>query len=114
MLPIEILEDRRMLSIDISTWLPTGSSPVLTPTPVVALNRAVAVAEVYGPRAALALLTALERDLERYHLYHAVRGDLLARSGARAEAAAAYDAAIALATNACERAALGRRRVAAG
>ncbi|MFL5860080.1 MAG: RNA polymerase sigma factor [Solirubrobacteraceae bacterium] len=87
---------------------------VLAPTPVVALNRAVAVAEVYGPRAALALLTALERDLERYHLYHAVRGDLLARSGARAEAAAAYDAAIALATNACERAALGRRRVAAG
>ncbi len=80
----------------------------LAPTPVVALNRAVAVAEVHGPRAALPLLSGL--DLERYHLYHAIRGDLLARAGDGAAAAAAYDAAIALTENDAERAALRRRR----
>ncbi|MFL5862248.1 MAG: RNA polymerase sigma factor [Solirubrobacteraceae bacterium] len=85
----------------------------LTATPVIALNRAVAVAEVHGPEAALSLLSGLDRDLARYHVYHAVRGDLLARAGERAAALAAYDTAIALARNETERAALHRRRVAA-
>ena len=79
----------------------------LAPTPVVALNRAVAVAEIHGPQAALALLSGLE--LERYYLYHAVCGDLLARAGDEVAAAAAYDAAIALTDNDAERAALRRR-----
>ena len=80
----------------------------LSPTPVVALNRAVVVAEVHGPEAALALLSGL--DLERYHLYHAIRGDLLARAGDDLGAAAAYDAAIARAGNDAERAELRLRR----
>jgi RNA polymerase sigma-70 factor, ECF subfamily len=81
----------------------------LAPSPVVALNRAVAVAEVEGPAAALALVDGLE--LEGYHLFHAVRADLLRRLGRAAEAALAYDAAIARAENAAERAFLeGRRR----
>jgi RNA polymerase sigma-70 factor (ECF subfamily) len=65
----------------------------VAPGPVVALNRAVAVAEVQGPAAALALLDRL--DLDAYHLLHAVRADLLRRLGRHAEAAAAYDSAIA-------------------
>ena len=54
------------------------------PSPIVALNRAVAVAEVDGPRAALALVDAL--DLDTYHLFHAIRADLLRRLGRSAEA----------------------------
>jgi RNA polymerase sigma-70 factor (ECF subfamily) len=80
----------------------------LAPSPVVALNRAVAVAEVHGPAAALALVDDL--DLPRSHLLPAVRADLLRRLGRDAEAAAAYDAAIALAGTAVERAFLERRR----
>ncbi len=80
----------------------------LAPSPVVALNRAVAVAEVHGPAAALALVDAL--DLPQSHLLPAVRADLLRRLGRDAEAAAAYDAAIALAGTAVERAFLERRR----
>ncbi|SNS59087.1 RNA polymerase, sigma subunit, ECF family [Geodermatophilus saharensis] len=80
----------------------------LAPSPVVALNRAVAVAEVDGPAAGLALVDAL--DLPRHHLLPAVRADLLRRLGRDAEAAAAYGAAIALAGNATERAFLERRR----
>ena len=80
----------------------------LTPSPVVALNRAVAVAEVDGPAAALALVDAL--DLPRSHLLPAVRADLLRRLGRDAEAAEAYDDALALAGNARERAFLERRR----
>jgi len=80
----------------------------LDPSPVVALNRAVAVAEVDGPGPALALVDAL--DLPGYHLYHAIRADLLRRLGRRDEAAAAYDAAIGLAGNAAERAFLRRRQ----
>jgi RNA polymerase sigma-70 factor (ECF subfamily) len=80
----------------------------LGPSPVVALNRAVAVAEVDGPAAALALVDAL--DLGGFHLFHAIRADLLRRLGRRAEAASAYDAAIELAANAAERAFLQRRR----
>ncbi|HKQ01768.1 MAG TPA: RNA polymerase sigma factor [Actinomycetes bacterium] len=81
----------------------------LTPTPVVALNRAVAVAEVEGPAAALALVDGL--DLDGWHLFHAIRADLLRRLGRDGGAALAYDAAIALAHNTAERAFLeGRRR----
>ncbi|ALG12553.1 RNA polymerase sigma factor [Kibdelosporangium phytohabitans] len=72
-----------------------------TPTPVVALNRAVAVAEVDGPAAALALVDEL--DLTRLHLFHAIRADLLGRLGRAEEAAAAYDAAIDRTGNAAER-----------
>ena len=73
----------------------------ISPTPVVALNRAVAVAEVHGP--ALALATLEDLDLDGYHLFHATRADLLRRLGRTAEAAIAYDAALALVTNAAER-----------
>jgi RNA polymerase sigma-70 factor, ECF subfamily len=72
-----------------------------TPTPIVALNRAVAVAEVDGPSAALVLIDAL--SLSEYHLFHAVRADLLRRLGRLGEAAEAYDAAITRCTNAIER-----------
>ena len=65
----------------------------VAPSPVVALNRAVAVAELDGPAAALALVDAL--GLDRYYLFHAIRADLLRRLGRRAEADAAYEAAIA-------------------
>ena len=74
----------------------------LAPSPVVALNRAVAVAEVDGPAAALALVDGL--DLDGYHLFHAIRADLLRRLGRPAEAAAAYEVAIARSENAFERA----------
>jgi RNA polymerase sigma-70 factor (ECF subfamily) len=80
------------------------------PTPVVALNRAVAVAEVDGAAAGLALVDEL--DLPRHQLFHAVRADLLRRLGRAAEATAAYDAAIALTANEPERAFLRRRRAA--
>jgi RNA polymerase sigma-70 factor, ECF subfamily len=74
----------------------------VAPTPVVALNRAVAVAEVRGPEAALALVEAL--DLGEYHVYHAIRAGLLDRLGRFAEAAAAYEAAAARTGNAAEQA----------
>jgi RNA polymerase sigma-70 factor, ECF subfamily len=79
-----------------------------TPSPVVALNRAVALAEVEGPEAALILVDDL--DLGDYGLFHAIRADLLRRLGRTAEAARAYDAAIARTENAAERAFLERRR----
>jgi len=80
----------------------------MTPTPVVALNRAVAVAEVEGPAAALALVDALH--LDDYHLFHAIRADLLRRLGRNDEAALAYAAAIDLTDNAPEREFLRRSR----
>jgi RNA polymerase sigma-70 factor (ECF subfamily) len=80
----------------------------IAPTPVAALNRAVALAEVEGPQAALDQVESL--DLERYHLFHAVRADLLTRLGRTAEARDAYDAALALTTNDAERELLLRRR----
>ena len=80
----------------------------LSPTPVVALNRAVAVAEVDGAALALGLVDAL--DLNDYHLFHAIRADLLSRLGRDVEAAQAYDAAIAAATNSAERVFLERTR----
>jgi RNA polymerase sigma-70 factor, ECF subfamily len=73
----------------------------LSPSPVVALNRAVAVAEVSGPAAALDLVDAL--DIRGHHLFHAIRADLLRRLGRDAEASLAYQAAIALTDNAAER-----------
>jgi RNA polymerase sigma-70 factor (ECF subfamily) len=78
------------------------------PTPVVALHRAVAVAEVDGPAVALDLVDELE--LHRYHLFHAIRADLLRRLGRDAEAVRAYDEAIAGTENAAERDHLRRRR----
>ena len=73
----------------------------VAPGPVVALNRAVAVAEVEGPEAALAILDAL--DLDGYHLFHAIRADLLRRAGRKDEAAMAYAAAVARTDNARQR-----------
>ncbi len=81
----------------------------MQPSPVVALNRAIAVAMVDGPRPALALLDALDDDLDRYHLLHAARADLLRRLGAPAEAAKSYARALELVTNDAERRFLERR-----
>jgi RNA polymerase sigma-70 factor (ECF subfamily) len=80
----------------------------IAPTPVAALNRAVAVAETQGPEAALTLVDAL--DLDGYHVYHAVRAALLRRAGRDAEAADAYDQAAAHTSNAAEQAYLRRAR----
>ncbi len=80
---------------------------VIAPGPVVVLNRAVAVAEVEGPGAALTLVDRL--DLHDYYLFHAIRADLLRRLGRDGEAALAYEAAIARAGNAAERDFLERR-----
>jgi RNA polymerase sigma-70 factor (ECF subfamily) len=80
----------------------------LAPSPVVALNRAVAVAEVDGPAVALAIVDGL--GLEDYHLYHSVRADLLRRLGRDREARHAYDAAIARCGNTAERRFLEDRR----
>ncbi len=80
----------------------------LAPGPVVAINRAVAVAEVDGPDAALALVDAL--DLPSYEVLHAVRADLLRRLGRSDEALRAYGRAIELSGNPAERAFLERRR----
>jgi RNA polymerase sigma-70 factor (ECF subfamily) len=77
---------------------------------VVALNRAVAVAEVDGPAAALALVDEL--DLARFPLFHAIRADLLDRLGRAGDAAAAYTTAIELTGNTAEQALL-RRKLAA-
>jgi RNA polymerase sigma-70 factor, ECF subfamily len=83
----------------------------LEPSPVVSLNRAAAVAMVDGPRAALALVDGLAAggELERYHLLHAARADLLRRLGSLKEAAKSYAQALALVTNDAERRFLERR-----
>ncbi|HSK92333.1 MAG TPA: RNA polymerase sigma factor [Euzebyales bacterium] len=80
----------------------------LTPTPIVALHRAVAVAEVQGPDTALTLVDEL--DLDGHHLFHAIRADLLRRVGRDGEAVDAYEAAIARTGNAAERDFLQRNR----
>jgi RNA polymerase sigma-70 factor (ECF subfamily) len=80
----------------------------MAPSPVTALHRAVALGEVEGPGAALEAVDAL--DLDAYHLFHAVRADLLGRLGRSAEARVAYDAAIARTDNARERSFLTLRR----
>jgi len=83
----------------------------LQPSPIVALNRAVAVAMVEGPEAALELIDAVAAggDLDEYHLLHAARADLLRRAGSPASAAASYARALELATNESERRFLERR-----
>jgi len=80
----------------------------LAPSPIVALNRAVAVAEVEGPDAGLTLVDGL--DLGEYHLFHAIRADLLRRLGRNDEAALAYEAALTRTENAAERGFLQRSR----
>ena len=81
------------------------------PSPIVSLNRAVAVAMVHGPQRALVLINSLAArgDLDRYHLFHAARADLLRRIGSSAEAAESYKRALELVTNDSERRYLERR-----
>jgi RNA polymerase sigma-70 factor (ECF subfamily) len=82
----------------------------IDPSPVVTLNRAIAVGEIDGPAAALTIVDTLEGALAGYHAYHATRADLLRRLGSSQESRAAYGRAIELAGNAAERAYLTRRR----
>ena len=82
----------------------------IAPSPIVALNRAVAVMEVDGPLAALSAIDGL--NLDGYYLYHAIRADVLRRLERHADAACAYDMAIARTENAAEREHLQRRRAA--
>jgi RNA polymerase sigma-70 factor, ECF subfamily len=82
----------------------------LDPSPIVTLNRAVAVAELDGPEVALAVVNRLADELADYHAYHATRADLLRRLGCSQQSRAAYDRAIELAGNTAETAYLTRRR----
>ncbi|HZZ97236.1 MAG TPA: hypothetical protein VFE19_09480, partial [Jatrophihabitantaceae bacterium] len=82
----------------------------LDPSPIVALNRAIAVAELDGPEVALATVDRLADKLAGYHAYHGARANLLRRLGRGQEARAAYDRAIVLAGNTAETAYLIRRR----
>jgi len=82
----------------------------LDPSPVVALNRAIAVAELDGADVALAAVDRLAQPLDGYHAYHAARADLLRRVGRSGDSRAAYDRAIELAGNSAEKAYLVRRR----
>lgn len=82
----------------------------LDPSPVIALNRAIAVAELDGPEVALAVVDRLGDELAGYHAYHATRADLLRRLGRSQKSRAAYDKAIELAGNTAEVAYLTRRR----
>ena len=102
---------------DAPSWADTDWSQIaalydqlaaLDPGPVVALNRAIALAELDGPAVGLAEVDRLA--LTGYHAWHATRADLLRRLGRSAEARTAYDAAIAATDNAAERAFLARRR----
>jgi RNA polymerase sigma-70 factor (ECF subfamily) len=79
------------------------------PSPVIELNRAVAVAMADGPDAGLSLMNPLAGELDRYHLFHAARADLLRRSGRTSEAKQAYQRALDLVTNPVERKYLMRR-----
>jgi RNA polymerase sigma-70 factor (ECF subfamily) len=81
----------------------------IQPSPVATLNRAVAVAMVQGPEAALAIVEALAPELDDYHLFHAARADLLRRMGALAEAERSYRRALELVGNDSERRFLERR-----
>lgn len=80
------------------------------PSPIITLNRVVAIAMVDGPNSALSLLDPLANDLADYHLFHAARADLLRRVGDLAEADRCYSRALDLATNPVERRFLERRR----
>jgi RNA polymerase sigma-70 factor (ECF subfamily) len=83
----------------------------MQPSPIVSLNRAVALAQVEGPAPALAVINELiaDGDLDNYHLLHATRADLLRRLGSSAEAAKSYARALELAANESERRFLARR-----
>jgi RNA polymerase sigma-70 factor (ECF subfamily) len=81
----------------------------MQPTPVVSLNRAVAVAMVEGPRAGLQALENVAKELQEYHLFHAARADFLRRSDRMGEAAESYRRALELVTNESERRYLERR-----
>jgi RNA polymerase sigma-70 factor, ECF subfamily len=83
---------------------------LLDPSPIVTLNRAIAVAELDGPEVALAVVNRLADELADYHAYHATRADLLRRLGCSQQSRAAYDRAIELAGNTAEIAYLTRRR----
>jgi len=85
---------------------------VVAPSPVVSLNRAVAVAEVDGPAAGLDVVDRLAGELGEFHLFHSTRADLLRRLGRTDDAAAAYHSALRLTANAAEREFLERRRAA--
>ncbi|HEU4995305.1 MAG TPA: RNA polymerase sigma factor [Gemmatimonadaceae bacterium] len=115
--PYQIQAAINAVHVDASTHADTDWRSILmlydqhmaiAPNSVVALHRAVAVGEVEGPSAALALVDLL--DLRGYHLLHAVRADLLRRLGRNAEAAAAYDAAIDLCQSMTELEFLNRRK----
>jgi RNA polymerase sigma-70 factor, ECF subfamily len=82
----------------------------LDPSPIIVLNRAIAVAELDGPEVALAAVDGLEDRLAGYHAYHVTRADLLRRLGRRQDSRAAYDKAIDLAGNTAQTAYLTRRR----
>ena len=82
----------------------------LDPSPIVALNRAVAIAELDGPDVALGIVDGLQDELADYHAYFVARADILRRLGRSEESRAAYDRAIALAGNTAETAYLTRRR----
>jgi RNA polymerase sigma-70 factor (ECF subfamily) len=79
-------------------------------SPIVALNRAIAIGELDGPEVALATVDGLGHELAGYHAYHATRADLLRRLGRSQESRAAYDVAIELAGNTAETSYLTRRR----
>jgi len=81
----------------------------LTGSPIVSLNRAVAVAMADGPQVGLTLIDSLADDLDEYHLLHAARADLFRRTGAKTEAAKSYKRALELVTNESERRFLERR-----
>ena len=85
-----------------------GELARIEPNPVVLLNRAVAIGMSEGPQHGLRLIGALP-GLDRYHLFHAARADLLRRLGSRSAAAEAYRRALALTANAVERGYLERR-----
>ncbi|MFF5289690.1 RNA polymerase sigma factor [Paractinoplanes globisporus] len=87
-----------------------GSMLQIDPSPIVRLNRAVAIAEVDGPEAALAEIDQLAGPLDGYHAFHATRADLLRRLGRTGESRSAYNRAIGMAGNATERSYLTRRR----
>jgi len=86
-----------------------GRLAELQPTPVVELNRAVAVAMAEGPERGIRLMEPLARPLDRYHLFHSARADLLRRLGRNAESADAYRRALGFASNDVERRFLERR-----
>jgi RNA polymerase sigma-70 factor (ECF subfamily) len=82
----------------------------IDPSPIVVLNRAIAVAEIEGPWVGLAAIDPLDDRLAGYHAYHATRAELLRRLGRTEESRAAYDRALELAGNSAETAYLTRRR----